>query len=57
MPSISVEPEAVISRLASQIGHLHAELAGRDAALEAAHARIAELETSLTNAAADEMGG
>lgn len=44
MAALTVEPEAVISRLSAQIGHLAAELAGRDAALEAAHARITELE-------------
>lgn len=42
--SIGVDPEKVIQRLSSQIGGMAAELAMRDTALEAAHARIAELE-------------
>lgn len=41
---VGVDPEKVIGRLAQQIGALYAELAMREAALEAAHARIAELE-------------
>ena len=44
MSSLGVDPEKVISRLAQQIGAMAAELAMRDTALEAAHARIAELE-------------
>ena len=42
--STQIDPEAVIRRLAQQVGQMAAELAMRDAALEAAHARIAELE-------------
>lgn len=42
---LSVDPEQVIVRLSQQIGGLSAQLAMRDVALEAAHARIAELET------------
>lgn len=44
---LSVDPEKVISRLSQQIGGMAAELAMRDAALEAAHARIAELEQTV----------
>lgn len=44
MSSTGVDPEKVIGRLAQQIGGMAAELAMRDAALEAAQARIAELE-------------
>lgn len=44
MSSTAVDPEKVISRMAQQIGQMAAELAMRDVALEAAHARIAELE-------------
>lgn len=44
MTGTQVDVEAVINRLANQIGQLHAEIAMRDAALEAAHAHIAELE-------------
>ena len=43
MSSTGVDPEKVIARMAQQIGGLHAELAMRDVALEAAHARIVEL--------------
>lgn len=42
---IGVDPERVIARLSQQVGQMAAELAMRDVALEAAHARIAELET------------
>lgn len=42
--SMQVDPERVIARLSQQIGQMAAELAMRDVALEAAHARIAELE-------------
>lgn len=41
---LQVDPEKVIGRLSQQVGAMAAELAMRDAALEAAHARIAELE-------------
>lgn len=44
MSSTGVDPEKVIGRLAQQIGAMAGELAMRDAALEAAQARIAELE-------------
>jgi hypothetical protein len=44
MSAPQIDPEAVIRRLAQQIGGMSAELAMRDAALEAAHERIAELE-------------
>jgi hypothetical protein len=44
MPDLAVNPEVVIQRLANQIGQMAAELAMRDAALEAAQGRIAELE-------------
>lgn len=46
MGGVQVDPEAVIGRLSQQIGHLAAELAMKDVALEAAHARIAELEAA-----------
>lgn len=42
----SVDPEAVINQLASQVGHLHAQLAMRSVALDQAHQRIAELEAA-----------
>jgi hypothetical protein len=42
----ALNPEAVIERLAAQIGHLSAEVAMRDVALAQAQARIAELEQS-----------
>lgn len=45
---VGIDAEKVINRLAQQIGAMHAELAMRDAALEAAHARIAELEEAAT---------
>lgn len=48
---MQVDPEKVIARLANQIGQMAAELAMRDAALDAAHARIAEIEAA---AAGDE---
>lgn len=41
---MGIDPEKVVARLSQQIGTLSAELAMRDVALEAAHARIAELE-------------
>ena len=44
MSNTAVDPQEVISRLATQLGHLHVEVAMRDAALEAAQERIAELE-------------
>lgn len=46
MAGVQVDPEAVIRQLASQVGNMAAELAVRDVALDAAHARIAELEAS-----------
>ncbi len=46
MPNLTVEPDAVIRRLADQIASLSVELAVRDAALTAAQERIAELEPS-----------
>ncbi len=42
--SVTVDPEKVIQRLSQQVGAMAAELAMRDTALEAAQARIAELE-------------
>jgi hypothetical protein len=51
MPDLAVNPEAVIQRLANQVGAMAAELAMRDAALEAAHARIDELEKAPEKAA------
>jgi hypothetical protein len=45
MPERAVNPEAVIQRLAAQVGQMAAELAMRDALLEQQAARIAELET------------
>lgn len=44
MGAAQINPETVIDRLANQVGRMAAELAMRDAALEQAHARIAELE-------------
>lgn len=44
MSALQVDPEKVVGRLSQQVGALSAELAMRDVALEAAHARIAELE-------------
>lgn len=44
MAGVQVDPEKVIARLSQQIGHLAAELAMKDVALESAHERIAELE-------------
>lgn len=52
MPTLHVDPEAVINRLSQQIGHLATEVAMKDAALEAAHARIAELEADQGEAPA-----
>lgn len=49
MSNVQVDPEKVIQRLATQIGQMAAELAMRDAALDAAHARIAELEAPTTD--------
>lgn len=46
--SIGVDPEKVINRLSQQIGQMAAELAMRDAALDAAQARIAELDAAET---------
>jgi hypothetical protein len=43
--SVQIDPEKVIARMAQQLGELHAQIAMRDVALDAAHARIAELET------------
>lgn len=57
MPDLAVNPEAVIQRLASQVGQMAAELAMRDVALEAQaqrgadqdrqSGRVAELERLL----------
>ena len=44
MSTTAVDPQKVISRLAQQLAVLHAEIAMRDVALEAANERIAELE-------------
>lgn len=44
MSGISVDLESVVQRLSSMVGNQAAEIAMRDAALEAAHARITELE-------------
>lgn len=46
MPAVEVDPEAIIGRLAGQVGQMAAALAAREVALEAAHARIAELEAT-----------
>lgn len=40
----NIDPEQVIARLSQQLGALHVQIAMRDVALEAAEARIAELE-------------
>lgn len=53
MSSVGVNPEAVIARLSQQIGQLTAELAMHSVALEAAQARIAELDTELADRVAD----
>ncbi|NUR27332.1 MAG: hypothetical protein HOU81_09865 [Hamadaea sp.] len=47
MPDLAVNPETVIQRLAAQIGQMSAEIAMRDAALEAQAAARAELEKQL----------
>lgn len=39
---MNVDPEAVIQRLAAQVGHLSAQLAMAQVALEAAQQKIAE---------------
>lgn len=44
MPDVAVSPEAVIQRLAAQVGQLSAEIAMRDVVIEQQAARIAELE-------------
>lgn len=44
--SVQIDPQVVIQRLSQQVGAMAAELAMRDAALEAADARIAELEAA-----------
>lgn len=44
MSAVQVDPEKVIGRLAGQIGEMSAQLAMSQAALDAAQARIAELE-------------
>lgn len=49
MSNLQIDPEKVIGRLSQQVGTLAAELAMRDAALEAAHARIAELSASIVS--------
>ena len=51
MAGVSVDLEAVVNRLAMQVGQLSAELAMRDAALEAAQVRIAELENPAAGSA------
>lgn len=43
MSDVSVDPQAVIHKLGTQIGGLVTELAVREAMLEAANARIEEL--------------
>ncbi len=50
---LNVNPEVVVQRLGSQIGGLAAELAMRDTQLEAAQARIAELEAELAGPSDD----
>lgn len=45
MSAQGVTPETVIARLANQIGQMAAELAMRDAVIEAQQTRIAELES------------
>lgn len=47
MPDLAVNPEVVIQRLAAQIGQMSAELAMRDAALEAQHQAREDLERQL----------
>lgn len=44
MPDVAVNPEAVIQRLANQVGQMAAEIAMRDSVIEQQAARIAELE-------------
>lgn len=51
MSATGVDPEKVINRMAQQLGGMAAELAMRDVALEAAHARIAELEKPAEDSA------
>lgn len=53
MSSTQVDPEQVITRLSQQIGLLSAQMAMRDVALEAAQARISELEATQPEPAAD----
>lgn len=58
MAGVQIDPEAVIERLSRQIGQMAAELAMRDAALDAAHARITELEQGTAGTAdTGEVGG
>jgi hypothetical protein len=51
VPDLAVNPEAVIQRLANQVGAMAAELAMRDAMLEQQATRIAELEKTPEKAA------
>lgn len=45
---LQVDPEKVIGRLSQQVGQLAAQLAMQETALEAAHARIADLEAAAS---------
>lgn len=52
-----VNPEDVITRLTAQIGQLHAEIAMRDVALDAADKQIAQLEAATTAKEPTESAG
>lgn len=44
MAGVNVDMESVVQRLASQVGQLSAQLAMTEAALEAAHKQLANVE-------------
>lgn len=48
--TLAVNPEVVIERLGTQVGHLVTELTMKDLAIEGLHARIAELEGAAAEA-------
>lgn len=50
-----VNPEAVIARLAAQLGQLAAEMAMRDVALDEAQKRITDLEAAVTAQVAEDV--
>lgn len=54
---LAVPAEAVVSRLTAQIGQLYGELAVAQAALDQAHANLAELYQQLQDKDAMEESG